>query len=175
VAGLRAMVMAMVILVLAWSLGEVTTQIGTAPFLSSVLSGRMPLTLLPMSVFLVAALISFSTGTSWATMSILFPLVVPLSVAMSDPATFAAGAETSLVVGSIAAVMAGSIFGDHCSPISDTTVLSSTASGCDHVDHVRTQLPYALMVAGVTVVIGDLGTSLGLPVWAALLTCAVVI
>ena len=175
VAGLRAMVMAMVILVLAWSLGEVTKAIGTAPFLSSILSGRMPITLLPVSVFFVAALISFSTGTSWATMSILFPLVIPLTVSLGGPEGLAGGAESALMLGVISSVMGGSIFGDHCSPISDTTVLSSTASGCDHVDHVRTQLPYALLVATVTMIVGNLGTSMGLPVWAALGVCAVMI
>ncbi|HEX9727426.1 MAG TPA: Na+/H+ antiporter NhaC family protein [Gemmatimonadales bacterium] len=174
VAGLRAMLLAMVILVLAWSLGEVTQAIGTAPFLTSVLSSRMPVTLLPVTVFLVAALISFSTGTSWATMAILFPLVVPLAVALGDPTDIIAGTGSIVLHGAISSVMAGSIFGDHCSPISDTTVLSSTASGCDHVDHVRTQLPYAIVVALITMTVGDLGTSLGLSPWLALLiACAV--
>ncbi len=77
--------------------------------------------------------------------------------------------EYSILLGSISSVLAGAIFGDHCSPISDTTVLSSTAAACDHVDHVKTQLPYALLVAALGMVIGDLGTALGLPVWVALL------
>ena len=77
--------------------------------------------------------------------------------------------EYSILLGAISSVLAGAIFGDHCSPISDTTVLSSTAAACDHVDHVKTQLPYAVLVAALGMILGDLGTALGLPVWAALL------
>jgi Na+/H+ antiporter NhaC len=149
VGGMKAMMVAMVILVLAWSLGEVTNSLSTASFLSSVLSDRLPLALLPATVFVVAAVIAFATGTSWATMAILIPLVVPLAVALGG--NLDGGAATGALLGGIASVLAGAIFGDHCSPISDTTVLSSMASGCDHVDHVRTQLPYALLVAGVGV------------------------
>jgi len=150
IGGMKAMMVAMVILVLAWSLGEVTNSLSTASFLSSVLSDRLPLALLPATVFVVAALIAFATGTSWATMAILIPLVVPLAVALGG--SLEGGAATGALLGGIASVLAGAIFGDHCSPISDTTVLSSMASGCDHVDHVRTQLPYALLVAGVATV-----------------------
>ena len=171
--GLRAMVLAMVILVLAWSLGNVTTSLGTASFLSTVLSDRLALELVPVTVFFVAALISFATGTSWATMAILFPLVVPLVVSMEGNIDFSGGHEYRMLLASIASVMAGSIFGDHCSPISDTTVLSSTASGCDHMDHVRTQLPYAVVIALVTMVLGNLATAYGVPVWVALLLSAV--
>lgn len=167
--GMRAMVLAMVILVLAWSLGEVTTAVGTAPFLTTVLEGSMPLRLFPVTVFIVAALISFATGTSWGTMAILFPLVIPLAVAMGGGMDFAGGTHYTVLLGAISSVMAGSIFGDHCSPISDTTVLSSMASGCDHVDHVRTQLPYALLVAVVGMAVGDIPTAYGLPPWVSLL------
>ena len=173
--GLRAMMLAMVILVLAWSLGEVTNALETAPFLSSALSERMPVGLLPVSVFVVAALISFATGTSWGTMAILLPLVIPLAVAL-DPGL--AGGDPfshTILLGGISSVMAGSIFGDHCSPISDTTVLSSMASGCDHVDHVRTQLPYALLVAFIGMFLGDLPTAYGLPPWVSLVAGAIVI
>ncbi len=167
IGGMKAMVLAMVILVLAWSLGEVTSSLSTASFLSSVLSERLPLSLLPATVFVVAALIAFATGTSWATMAILIPLVVPLAVALGGG--LGGGAATGAFVGGIAAVLAGAIFGDHCSPISDTTVLSSMASGCDHVDHVRTQLPYALVVAGVSLLaLIVLGTVLGSSPWGAL-------
>ena len=149
VSGVKAMTLAIIILVLAWSLGSVTGSLSTASFLSSVLSDRLPLELLPVTVFIIAATVSFATGTSWGTMAVLIPLVVPLSVAMGG--NLGGGAETGLLLGSLASVLAGSIFGDHCSPISDTTVMSSMASGCDHMDHVKTQLPYALMVAAVAV------------------------
>ncbi|UCF40749.1 MAG: Na+/H+ antiporter NhaC family protein [Gemmatimonadota bacterium] len=167
--GLKAMIFAMVILVLAWSLGEVTNAVGTAPFLASALTDRMPLHLLPVTIFLVAALISFATGTSWGTMAILLPLAIPLAVALGGGMDFAGGTHYTVLLGAISSVMAGSIFGDHCSPISDTTVLSSTASGCDHVDHVRTQLPYAVLVAVVGMTLGDIPTAYGMPPWISLL------
>ena len=122
-----------------------------------------------------AAAVSFATGTSWGTMAILFPLVVPLAVALSQDAVLADGVGSTALIGAIASVMAGSIFGDHCSPISDTTVLSSTASGCDHVDHVRTQLPYALLVAVVAMTVGNVGTALGLSPYVALVIGGAVI
>ncbi len=157
---------AMIILVLAWSLGEVTSSLSTASFLSSVLSERLPLALLPASVFVVSALVAFATGTSWATMAILIPLVIPLSVAMGGG--LEGGAATGAFLGGIASVLAGSLFGDHCSPISDTTVLSSMASSCDHVDHVRTQLPYALLVAVVSAVVSVIvGVAFASAMWAA--------
>jgi Na+/H+ antiporter NhaC len=168
VAGMRAMMIAMIILVLAWSLGSVTQEIGTAQYLSQLLTGRVALHLVPVIVFVTAAAMSFATGTSWGTMAILLPLVIPLTVSMGGDAGFDGGAHYSILLGSISSVLAGAIFGDHCSPISDTTVLSSTASACDHVDHVRTQLPYALLVAGVGMIFGDIGTAYGLPIWVAL-------
>jgi Na+/H+ antiporter NhaC len=166
--GLKAMVIAMVILVLAWSLGSVTEQIGTAQYLATILTGRVTLHLMPVIVFLTAAAMSFATGTSWGTMAILLPLVIPLTVSLGGDIGFDGGAHYSILLGSISSVLAGAIFGDHCSPISDTTVLSSTASGCDHVDHVRTQLPYALLVAVVGMLFGDVATAYGLPNWVSL-------
>ena len=169
VSGIRMMILAVIILVLAWSLGAVTESLETAPFLAGALSERLPMASLPPLVFVVAAAAAFATGTSWATMAILLPLVVPLSVAF----VASSGAESILqhpvVLGAIASVLAGAIFGDHCSPISDTTVMSSMASGCDHLDHVRTQLPYALVVAVVALVVGSVPTSLGLSPWISLL------
>jgi len=168
--GARAMLVAMVILVLAWSLGSVTEEIGTAPYLGLVLEGNVALPLLPALVFLTAAVMSFATGTSWGTMAILVPLVIPLSASLGGGLGFETGGY-SILLGTISSVLAGAIFGDHCSPISDTTVLSSTASACDHVDHVRTQLPYAMLVAVVGMVLGDVATALGLPFWVAIPAC----
>ena len=176
VGGMRAMMIAIIILVLAWSLGAVTEDIGTAQYLSSILSDRVALGLIPVLVFVTAAAISFATGTSWGTMAILLPLVIPLTVALGGyEAGLGSTAEYSILLGAISSVLAGSIFGDHCSPISDTTVLSSMASGCDHVDHVRTQLPYALLVAAVGMLLGDIGTAYGLPIWVALVASALIL
>jgi Na+/H+ antiporter NhaC len=151
-----------VILVLAWGLGGVTEALGTGAYLSGTISEALPLQTLPVLVFFVAALISFATGTSWGTMAILFPVVIPLAVAMGAGVGFDGGEHYSILLGTISSVMAGSIFGDHCSPISDTTIMSSMASGCDHIDHVRTQLPYALAVGAVAMLVGDIPTSFGL-------------
>jgi len=147
----------MVILVLAWGIGAVCRDVGTADVLVGLLGDRFPPVLLPAAVFIMSALVSFATGTSWGTMAILIPIVVPLGYAVG-------GGQELLLVGTVSSVLAGSVFGDHCSPISDTTVLSSLASAADHVDHVRTQLPYALLAGGVAVVAGDLLTALGVPV-----------
>jgi Na+/H+ antiporter NhaC len=168
IGGMRSMFLAMIILTLAWSLGAVTEEVGTAPYLSQVLSGHVALGLLPAIVFATAAAMSFATGTSWGTMAILLPLVVPLTVSLGGYADTGGEVHYTILLGTISSVLAGSIFGDHCSPISDTTVLSSMASGCDHLDHVRTQMPYALLVAGVGMLLGDVGTAYGLPVWIAL-------
>lgn len=173
--GLKAMLLAVVILVLAWSLGEVTNTLGTAPYIATILTDRLPAHFLPVAVFLTAAAVSFATGTSWGTMAILFPIVIPLAVAMGGAADFDGGTHYSILLGTISSVMAGSVFGDHCSPISDTTVMSSMASGCDHVDHVRTQLPYAILVAVVGMAVGDIPTAYGFPPWASLLLGAAII
>ncbi len=168
-AGMKAMMIAVVILTLAWSLGAVTESLQTAQFLAGLLEGNLPVQWLPALVFATAAAMAFATGTSWGTMAIMIPLVIPLAVSLAGSTVFDGGAHYSILLGSISSVLAGAIFGDHCSPISDTTVLSSTAAGCDHLDHVRTQLPYALLVAGISIVLGDLGTAYGLPNWIALL------
>jgi len=170
--GMRGMVVATVILVLAWSLGAVTQEVGTARYLAQIVSEQVPLPLLPVLVFVTAAAIAFGTGTSWGTMAILLPIVVPLTVSLGGDAGFDGGQGYSVLLGTISSVLAGAVFGDHCSPISDTTVLSSMASGCDHVDHVRTQLPYALLVAGVGMALGDIPTAYGFPVWLSLLLAA---
>ena len=169
VGGVKAMMIAMVILTLAWSLGAVTTDVGTADYLSQLLSGNLPIVLLPAAVFITAGAMAFATGTSWTTMAILIPLVIPLTVSLAGGTGFADGSLYGILLATTSSVLAGAIWGDHCSPISDTTVLSSTAAACDHVDHVRTQLPYAVLVGVTGLVLGSLGTSLGIPHWVALL------
>ena len=166
--GVKAMMIAMVILTLAWSLGAVTQDVGTASYLSQLLGGNLPLFLLPALVFVTAGAMAFATGTSWTTMAILIPLVIPLTVSLAGGTGFADGSLYGILLATTSSVLAGAIWGDHCSPISDTTVLSSTAAACDHVDHVRTQLPYAMLVGVVGLVLGSVGTALGLPPWLAL-------
>ena len=175
VGGMRAMFLAGIILILAWSLGLVTEVLGTAPYISGLLEGNLPAQLLPALVFVTAASIAFATGTSWGTMGILLPIVIPLAVALGGTVDPEAGTAYVILLGSIASVLAGSIFGDHCSPISDTTVMSSMASACDHVDHVRTQLPYALVVGVVGILVGNIPTAFGFPVWLSLLLGAVIL
>jgi Na+/H+ antiporter NhaC len=168
VGGMRSMLLAMVILALAWSLSGLTEALGTGVFLAGALQDALPLALLPAVVFLIASATAFATGTAWGTMAILFPVVVPLAVNMGAGVGFAGGENYTILLGAISSIMAGAVFGDHASPISDTTVISSMASGCDHIDHVRTQLPYALIVAGVAMVIGEVPAALGLSPWIAL-------
>lgn len=169
VAGMKAMMTAMLVLVFAWSLGAITGEIGTAAFLAQTLGDAIPFGLIPVLVFATAAAMAFATGTSFATMAILIPLVIPLTITLGGGVGFDGGSAEVILLGATGSVLAGAIFGDHCSPISDTTVLSSTASGCDHVDHVRTQLPYALLVAVVGMLLGNIGTAYGLPPGLALL------
>ena len=167
VGGMQSMLMAVVILILAWGLGGVTQEVGTGTYLASLLEDSLPLSILPGLVFFIAAVTAFSTGTSWGTMAILFPVVIPLAVAMGAGVGFAGGENYGILLGSVSSVMAGAVFGDHCSPISDTTVLSSMSSACDLIDHVRTQLPYALVVAVVALIVGEIPAAFDWihPVW----------
>jgi len=162
--GSRTLGMAVGILFLAWALAAVCNGLGTGEYLKTM-APHIPALLLPTGLFLIACLISFSTGSSWSTMGILLPIVIDLAATV--------GADTpvgsmGMVVITIGAVLDGSIFGDHCSPISDTTLLSSTAVGSDHMDHVKTQVPYAVMVMITALVIGYLPVAAGLSVWLAL-------
>jgi Na+/H+ antiporter NhaC len=173
--GARAMLIAMVILVLAWSLGGICETLGTGPWLVRVCSGFLSANLLPAVTFLLAAAVSFATGTSWGTMAILIPIVLPLAVALPDSAGLAADLAGRIALASTSAVLAGAVFGDHCSPISDTTILSSMAAGADHVDHVRTQLPYAASVGLTALCLGYLPVGYGFSPWLVLPTGAVLL
>ncbi|MCS7081490.1 MAG: Na+/H+ antiporter NhaC family protein [Bacteroidota bacterium] len=163
--GLKAMLLAMLILVLAWSIGAVTEELHTAHYLVDLLRGAIAPHWLPVLVFLTAAAISFATGTSWGTMAIMMPLVIPLAHTLSLDAGLTLSEQTLILHGVISSVLAGAVFGDHCSPISDTTILSSMSSACDHIDHVKTQLPYALLAAAVGMLLGDIPTAFGLSPW----------
>jgi Na+/H+ antiporter NhaC len=160
--GLRSMLLAVIILVLAWAIGAITVEMKTADYIISLIGDNISPHYLPVIIFLVAGLTSFATGTSWGTMAILMPIVIPLSHSVSGLYGLDAIESTLILQGVISSVLAGCVFGDHCSPISDTTILSSMASGCNHVDHVRTQLPYAILVGIVCMLLGDIPTAFGL-------------
>lgn len=147
IAGIKGIVSAVIILALAYSLNAISKELGTADYVISIASSWMTPALLLVFTFLIGAFISFFTGTSWGTYAILTPIVVPLAFNLTG------GNITTLVYATIAAVMGGGCFGDHCSPLSDTTILSSLAAGSDHIDHVKTQVPYALSVAGISAVL----------------------
>jgi Na+/H+ antiporter NhaC len=175
-AGVRSMLLAILILTLAWSIGAVTNEMRTADYIISLISETIDPRFLPVIVFAVCGLTSFATGTSWGTMAIMFPIVIPLSAAVTGMNHYSPADTHLILIGVVSSVLAGCVWGDHCSPISDTTILSSMASGCDHVDHVRTQLTYAITVSVVTMSLGDILTAFGLsPVIALLLIAAVLV
>jgi len=120
-------------------------------------------------VFILAAGTAFATGSSWGSMGILVPLVIPLTWAVMKAGGMQEAGDFHILYSSIACVLAGSVWGDHCSPISDTTILSSMASGCDHIEHVRTQMPYALLVGFVAIGCGTIPVAYGTPWWIGLL------
>ena len=155
--GMKTLVITCVILICAWSLSSVIKELGTASYLIQLLSGSIPKFLLPSIIFILGGIMSFATGTSYGTMGILMPLAIPLSHSLSP--------DMSYMVVCISAVLTGSILGDHCSPISDTTILSSMGAGCNHIDHVRTQMPYALFVALISIVFGYIPAGFGLPIY----------
>ena len=168
VSGIGSIVPPMLILILSWTLGAVCREmIGTGEFISGfVASSNLPLGLLPFVVFVIGAIMSFSMGTSWGTFGMLIPIVTMICSATD------AGRE--LLIPTLGATLAGSVYGDHCSPISDTTILASTGAQCEHIRHVETQIPYATLVAGVCAVgyliIGFTGTP-----WFGLLASAVLL
>ena len=166
--GARAMLYAIFILVLAWALSGVTDVLGTADYLVSLVGDRLHPGLLPALVFVVAAATAFSTGSSWGTMGILLPLMVPLAWALMAASGMNGAEHLPILYATVAAVMGGAVWGDHCSPISDTTILSSMASQCDHIEHVRTQLPYALSAGVIAIVFGALPAGFGVPWWVCL-------
>jgi len=157
--GAKSSLMPVTVLVLAWSLKRACDDLQTGAFLAETLADSLSPAVFPPLVFLVAAVTSFATGTSWGTMAILIPTAIPVAFQLDGnvygPATII----------SVAAVLDGSIFGDHCSPISDTTIMSSTASCCDHLAHVRTQMPYSLVVAALALCVGYLPAAAGVSKW----------
>ena len=152
----------LIILILAWSLGTIGKDLGTANYIVSLADGSFPAYLVPLVAFIIGGIISFSTGSSWGTYAILIPLIVPMVYQLDAP-----------MYACIGAVLSGGLFGDHCSPISDTTILSATGAGCSQIDHVKTQLPYSLFNGACCVIAylfaGVTGSVWGLAVGAGLL------
>lgn len=153
VEGVKSMAVPAMILSLAWSLGGVNSDLGTAQFMVDTIGKTVPAFLIPVIMFLIPAVVAFSTGTSWGTNSIVMPIAIPMA--------YMAGGE-ALLIPTIGAVLTGAVLGDHISPISDTTIMSSMASGCDHIKHVKTQIPYALTVGGVSILFGFIPAGFGL-------------
>ncbi|WP_266077206.1 Na+/H+ antiporter NhaC family protein [Haladaptatus caseinilyticus] len=151
--GFKMVMFPVAILSLAWSIGSVSERLGVGDYIVSISQGIITPELLPAVVFLSAAIISFCIGTSWGTMGILFPVAVPLAHTIGSPIAMAIGA-----------ILTGSLFGDHCSPISDTTVMSSMFAASDHVDHVNTQIPYAALAAVIATMAFLVSGYTGLPV-----------
>nr|WP_319777192.1 Na+/H+ antiporter NhaC family protein [uncultured Sphaerochaeta sp.] len=174
IGGAKTMMTAVIILTLAFALKAVISEMQLAEWLVHVIpfsEGGLAVILLPTLVFITAMFVAFSTGTSWGTNSILMPIVIPVAANVSA----ASGTVTPLILACIGSVLTGAVFGDHCSPISDTTILSSSASGSDHIDHVKTQAPYALTAAGLAILLGTLPAGFGIPSWISLLLGAAVI
>ncbi len=166
--GMKPMLQAIVILVLAWSLAAITEQLQTSQYISSLLQDSLSYYWLPVLTYLLAALTAFATGSSWGTMGILIPLIIPITWSVMGAQGVLDTEYLHIIHITIASVLAGAVWGDHCSPISDTTILSSMASGCDHIEHVRTQIPYATYAGGFAILSGIIPASFGLSPWIAL-------
>jgi len=134
------------IVLLALALGASFIELGTGAFISQLVGSFLPQFLIVPILFIVGAFVSFTTGTSWGTFALMIPVGMPVVIDLNIPPSFA-----------LAAILGGGVWGDHCSPISDSTLISSVASGCDHLEHVATQLPYALVLGGVSIVLYTLG------------------
>jgi Na+/H+ antiporter NhaC len=163
VGGIKAMIYAALILTLAWSIGNICNDLKTANYVIAIAQDYVSAHYIPMLSFLLAALISFATGTSWGVMAILMPIVIPIAYILpAADSTIAASTQQAIFISTIASVLAGATFGDHCSPISDTTIMSSMACGADHIDHVKTQLPYALLGGSISLMVGYIPVGFGI-------------
>lgn len=161
--GVGQLLTPVLILIGAWVLSSTLKALDASGVIAGLLAERMPVGLFPAAVFLTGTLVSFTTGTSWGTMGVLMPLALPVALTLtgtSDPS-----AISPVVAGTVAGVFSGAVFGDHCSPLSDTTIVSSIACGIEPLEHVRTQLPYALLAAAAAALIGFLPAGFGVPAW----------
>lgn len=153
VEGVKSMAVPAMILSLAWTLGAINGELGTGDLMVKIIGHNLPTFMIPMVMFLVPAIVAFSTGTSWGTNAIVMPIAIELAYLTGG---------IDLIVPTIGAVLTGAVMGDHLSPVSDTTIMSSMASGCDHISHVKTQIPYALTIAGVAIIFGFIPAGLGI-------------
>ncbi|WP_076540373.1 Na+/H+ antiporter NhaC family protein [Shewanella sp. UCD-KL21] len=160
--GAKSMLPAIYILLFAWTISTVIGNLETGKYMASLATGNIPFAMLPAVLFLLAGLTAFATGTSWGTFGIMLPIAADMAM----------GSDSTMMLPMLAAVLSGAVFGDHCSPISDTTILSSTGASCHHIDHVMTQLPYALIVAVISIIgYGVLGFTASVAM--GLITCSV--
>lgn len=183
ISGIKSMVPALVILTMAWTIGGIIKSspadggLGLAQYLSEVVvGGGFPLSLVPIIVFILSALIAFATGTSWGTFAIMIPITMPIAVGLGQAKGFDMNSLLNATMICVSAVLGGAVFGDHASPISDTTILSSTGAGCPHLEHVATQLPYAVTVAvcsGIGFIFGGLTLS-AVYAWIVAIICFVI-
>lgn len=160
IAGVKSMVPASIVLVLAWAIARVCDpeHLNTAGYIVHMTSGILSPAWMPALAFVISGVVAFSTGSSWSTMGLLMPLFIAVGWSLMPEGT---SPNATVMLGVVGAILAGAIFGDHCSPISDTTVLSSAAADCDHIEHVTTQMPYALTVGVVSLVCGYIPTGFG--------------
>jgi Na+/H+ antiporter NhaC len=147
VSGIKGVMPAIIILAFAYALNDLSKALGTADYIVAISGSWLTPQLLPALTFLIAGVIAFSTGTSWGTFAILMPLSVPVAF------TFTGNEPGMVVYATVAAVAGGGVFGDHCSPLSDTSILASTGAASDHIDHVKTQIPYAFVIGLVSLTI----------------------
>ncbi|MGC3872010.1 Na+/H+ antiporter NhaC family protein [Halomonas sp. GXIMD04776] len=174
--GVKSMLLPITILMMAWALANVNEALQTSEFLVAALGESLNPAWLPAVVFVLAAFTAFATGSSWGVMGIMMPLVVPLAWAVLEMHGMAGTAEgMPILYASVASVLAGAVWGDHCSPLADTTLLSALASGCNLVDHVRTQMPYALLVGIVALISSTLPVGYGISWWVGLVVGAVIL
>ena len=168
--GVRTTLIAVIVLALSWTLADIVQSLDTAEYIIGISGDWLPLFLLPSVSFVLGGIVAFTTGTSWGTMGILMPLMLPLAWSLlTGSGDGGMAGQMYIFHGSVAGVLAGAIWGDHCSPISDTTIISSLASDCDHIEHVRTQLPYAMTAGLCALFLCTLPVGLGVPWWLCLL------
>ncbi len=163
--GMKIMAPPLLILVFAWALGDLCLALGTGPWVGARLMGATPPWFLPTAVFLIGAAISFATGTAFGTMAILIPVAIPLVASCAATAGFDAAQSQHLMITTVGCVLAGSLWGDHCSIISDTLIMSATGARCDLYEHYATQMPYATLAGAASILCGTLPVGLGVSPW----------
>lgn len=163
--GWKTMIFTIVLLLFAWSLSSIVKELGTSFFITSLLADKLPEFILPATIFAFASATSFAIGTSYGTMGILMPLAVPLAYKIAELNGMDAATAHHYMVINISCVLTGAIFGNHCSPIADNVILSSMSARCDHMEHVKTQIPYAFFICALALITGYIPVALGLSVW----------